>query len=125
MFWNWCTIFILGFGNLAALDFQARCMAAKDPFTARWGCIIGGIVTFVIGMPYASLGSILRYVKALVNRITLLSYAVISLTSSSFDVESITDLTRFTRSSSLTLATPYWDFPLVACGNPILMRSSR
>ena len=42
IFWNWATIFILGFGNLAALDFQARCMAAKTPSTAKWGCYIGG-----------------------------------------------------------------------------------
>ena len=29
IFFNWATIFVLGFGNLAALDFQARCMAAQ------------------------------------------------------------------------------------------------
>ena len=27
--------FILGFGNLAALDFQARCMSAKTPTVER------------------------------------------------------------------------------------------
>ena len=27
---NWSTIFVLGLGNLMALDFQARCMAAKS-----------------------------------------------------------------------------------------------
>lgn len=37
IYWNWATIFILGFGNLAALDFQARCMAAKTPSIATWG----------------------------------------------------------------------------------------
>ena len=34
IFWNWATIFILGFGNLAALDFQARCMAARSPLAS-------------------------------------------------------------------------------------------
>jgi hypothetical protein len=29
--WNWATIFVLGFGNLGALDFQARCLAGKPP----------------------------------------------------------------------------------------------
>lgn len=58
--WNWATIFILGFGNLAALDFQARCMAAKTPRTARLGCIIGGLLTFFIGVPFAYLGAITR-----------------------------------------------------------------
>jgi hypothetical protein len=27
--WNWATIFVLGFGNLGALDFQSRCLAGK------------------------------------------------------------------------------------------------
>jgi Na+/proline symporter len=58
--WNWATILILGFGNLAALDFQARCMAAKTPNTARLGCIIGGLLTFFIGVPFAYLGAITR-----------------------------------------------------------------
>jgi hypothetical protein len=58
--WNWATILILGFGNLAALDFQARCMAAKTPTTARLGCIIGGLLTFFIGVPFAYLGAITR-----------------------------------------------------------------
>uniref|UniRef100_A0A7S2VEF1 Solute carrier family 5 member 8 n=1 Tax=Entomoneis paludosa TaxID=265537 RepID=A0A7S2VEF1_9STRA len=60
LLWNWATIFILGFGNLAALDFQARCMASKTPNTARIGCIIGGLLTFFIGIPFAYLGAITR-----------------------------------------------------------------
>lgn len=60
LLWNWSTIFILGFGNLAALDFQARCMASKTPSTARIGCIIGGLLTFFIGIPFAYLGAISR-----------------------------------------------------------------
>lgn len=60
IFWNWATIFILGFGNLAALDFQARCMAAKTPGIATWGCIIAGCLTFFVGIPFAYLGAITR-----------------------------------------------------------------
>lgn len=66
IFWNWATIFILGFGNLAALDFQARCMASKTPRTARIGCIIGGLFTFLIGIPFAYMGAISRYVARVV-----------------------------------------------------------
>lgn len=58
--WNWATLFILAFGNLAALDFQARCMAAKTPSTARLGCIIGGLFTFFVGVPFSYLGAITR-----------------------------------------------------------------
>jgi Na+/proline symporter len=61
IFWNWATIFVLGFGNLAALDFQARCMAAKSPLDARIGCILGGCLTFIIGIPFSYLGAITRY----------------------------------------------------------------
>ena len=61
LFWDWATIFILGFGNLAALDFQARCMAAKTPLDARIGCIIGGCLTFFVGIPFSYLGAITRY----------------------------------------------------------------
>ena len=61
IFWDWATIFILGFGNLAALDFQARCMAAKSPLDARIGCIIGGVLTFFVGIPFSYLGAITRY----------------------------------------------------------------
>lgn len=60
IFWNWATVFVLGFGNLAALDFQARCMASKTPRVARLGCIIGGLFTFLIGIPFAYLGAITR-----------------------------------------------------------------
>jgi Na+/proline symporter len=60
MFWNWATIFILAFGNLAALDFQARCMAAQTPRIATLGCLIGGVFTFFVGIPFASLGAVTR-----------------------------------------------------------------
>jgi Na+/proline symporter len=57
---NWATIFVLGFGNLAALDFQARCMAAKNGKVAVMGCFIAGFFTFVIGFPFAYMGAITR-----------------------------------------------------------------
>ncbi|KAL7464244.1 hypothetical protein ACHAXS_004588 [Conticribra weissflogii] len=57
---NWATIFVLGFGNLAALDFQARCMASKTAKIATVGCAIAGCLTFVVGIPFAYLGSITR-----------------------------------------------------------------
>jgi Na+/proline symporter len=60
LFWSWCTIFILGFGNLAALDFQSRCMAAISPNAARWGCFFAAAVTLLIGIPFAYLGAISR-----------------------------------------------------------------
>ena len=43
---NWSTIFVLGLGNLMALDFQARCMAAKDEKTATFGNILAGAITW-------------------------------------------------------------------------------
>ena len=35
VFFNWATIIVLGFGNICAIDFQARVMAAKDGKTAQ------------------------------------------------------------------------------------------
>ena len=35
IFFNWVTIFVLGFGNLAALDFQARVFGSKSPGSRR------------------------------------------------------------------------------------------
>ena len=58
---NWATIFVLGFGNLAALDFQARCLAAKTPKTAQIGCIVAGLLTFLVGIPFAYTGAATRY----------------------------------------------------------------
>jgi Na+/proline symporter len=63
LFWNWATIFILAVGNLGALDFQARCMSAKTPTAARVGCILAGLFTFLIGIPFAYLGAITRCVQ--------------------------------------------------------------
>lgn len=60
IFFNWATIFILGFGNLAALDFQARCMAAKNARTAQIGCFVAAVITVFVGVPFAYLGAITR-----------------------------------------------------------------
>jgi hypothetical protein len=60
LMYNWATILILGLGNLAALDFQVRCMASNSPQTAVRGCLIGGFVTVLIGVPFTYLGSITR-----------------------------------------------------------------
>lgn len=57
---NWATLFVLAFGNLAALDFQARCMAAKTAKTAQYGCFIGGLFTFFVGIPFSYMGAITR-----------------------------------------------------------------
>ncbi len=43
-----------------ALDFQARCMASKTAKIATFGCAIAGCLTFVVGIPFAYLGSITR-----------------------------------------------------------------
>jgi hypothetical protein len=32
--WNWATIFVMAFGNLGALDLEARCLAGKGPTIA-------------------------------------------------------------------------------------------
>jgi hypothetical protein len=58
--WNWATIVILALGNVAALDFQARCMASKTPRSASLACLFGGCLTFFVGIPFSYLGSIMR-----------------------------------------------------------------
>merc|ERR1719171_2240441 len=50
IFFNWATIFVLAFGNCMALDFQARCFAARSPSVARWGCILAGIIPGTLGV---------------------------------------------------------------------------
>lgn len=57
---NWATIFVLGFGNLMALDFQARVMAAKTPKVATIGNILAGLITWAIGIPFAYLSGVAR-----------------------------------------------------------------
>lgn len=60
IFWNWATIIILGLGNLAALDFQARCMASRTPSSSAIGCAIAAVLTIVVGVPLSYLGAIVR-----------------------------------------------------------------
>lgn len=60
IFFNFATIFVLGFGNLAALDFQARCMAAKTPRTATLGNLLAGALTIFVAVPVSYLGAITR-----------------------------------------------------------------
>ncbi|PNH00857.1 High-affinity choline transporter 1, partial [Tetrabaena socialis] len=57
---NWATIFVLGFGNLCALDFQARCMAAKGPNVARIANFIAGAVLVCLGVPFGLLAGLAR-----------------------------------------------------------------
>ncbi|CAM9568961.1 unnamed protein product [Sphacelaria rigidula] len=57
---NWATIFVLGFGNLAALDFQARCMAARTPKIATMGNLIAAGLTFIVGITFSFLGGYMR-----------------------------------------------------------------
>lgn len=60
IFWNWATLFILAFGNLGALDFQARCMASRTPSSSAIGCAIAAVLTIVVGVPLSYLGAIAR-----------------------------------------------------------------
>ncbi len=57
---NWATIFVLGFGNLAALDFQARVFASKTPKIAVIGCVIGGVVTWCVGISLSFITGAIR-----------------------------------------------------------------
>ena len=57
---NWATLIVLSFGNMGALDFQARCMAAKSAKIATIGCLIAGVLCIILGVPFAYLGSIAR-----------------------------------------------------------------
>ena len=57
---NWATLIVLAFGNMGALDFQARCMAAKSAKIATIGCLVAGVLCIILGVPFAYLGSIAR-----------------------------------------------------------------
>jgi hypothetical protein len=60
IFWNWATVIILAFGNCAALDFQARCMASRTPRAASLACLWSGCFTMFVGIPFSFLGAIMR-----------------------------------------------------------------
>ena len=57
---NWATVFVLGFGNLGALDFQVRSMSARNSRDATIANLIAGCLTFLVGIPFSFLGSITR-----------------------------------------------------------------
>ena len=60
-FFNWATIFVLSFGNLTVLDFQARCMAAINPRTAQVGCLVAGCLGIPVGVAFAFVAAVTRY----------------------------------------------------------------
>ena len=61
IFWNWATIVILAFGNLAAIDFQARCMAAKTEMISTTANLIAGALGIFVGVPLAFIGGVSRF----------------------------------------------------------------
>ncbi|CAE7252726.1 unnamed protein product [Symbiodinium microadriaticum] len=50
IFFNWATVIVLAFGNCMALDFNARCFAAKSGKTAQISCILAGIIAGIVGV---------------------------------------------------------------------------
>ncbi|PNW87979.1 hypothetical protein CHLRE_01g009400v5 [Chlamydomonas reinhardtii] len=60
LFFNWVTMFVLGLGNLCALDFQARCMASKTPNTARIANLVAGVLLIAICLPFGLLAGLAR-----------------------------------------------------------------
>jgi len=57
---NWATVIVLAFGNLGALDFQARVFAAKGPKTAVVGCLLAGCITFIVGITFSYISGSIR-----------------------------------------------------------------
>lgn len=58
---NWATIVALGFGNILAIDFCSRILAAKSGQAARRGCYIGAGLTLLLGLPFAFLPVIIQW----------------------------------------------------------------
>ncbi|PNH07656.1 hypothetical protein TSOC_005846 [Tetrabaena socialis] len=58
--YNWATIFVLGLGNLCALDFQARCIAAASPRIARTANLMAAAALVVLAVPFGMLGALAR-----------------------------------------------------------------
>ncbi|MEY7849794.1 sodium:solute symporter family protein [Natrarchaeobius sp. A-rgal3] len=50
---NWAQIVALAFGNLVALDFNERVLAAESPETAQRACFAAAVGTLVIGLPFS------------------------------------------------------------------------
>ncbi|HEY82809.1 MAG TPA: hypothetical protein G4O01_05920 [Dehalococcoidia bacterium] len=53
---NWAGILALGIGDVVALDFMERVFAAKDPETARRGCLWGAGFTLILGLAASFIG---------------------------------------------------------------------
>lgn len=46
LLYNWCSIFVLGFGNLCALDFQVRCRACVRSISTIKACTFAILIAF-------------------------------------------------------------------------------
>ena len=57
---NWATMIVLAFGNLGALDFQARVFASKGPKTAVAGCFLAAIIAWIIGGVFMNIPGAVR-----------------------------------------------------------------
>jgi hypothetical protein len=114
--WNWATIFILGFGNLAAIDFQQRSMAAKTGFGARVANVLAACLCLVIGIPIAYTGSILRYGQHV--------FSVDQLAHNFLTPECTTVPTRCTQRLRPTRVLDHWACRPVVFGSPNKMHSS-
>lgn len=57
---NWATIIVLGLGNLCALDFQQRCMAAKSPKVARAANLTAGVLLLALCVPFTLMAGYVR-----------------------------------------------------------------
>jgi Na+/proline symporter len=53
---NWAGILALGIGDVVALDFMERVFAAKNPETARRGCLWGAGFTLILGLAASFIG---------------------------------------------------------------------
>lgn len=53
---NWAALISLGLGDVIAIDFMQRVIAAKSPQTAQRGCYLGGFLTLLVGVPVAFVG---------------------------------------------------------------------
>lgn len=58
---SWSAAWAAGlFGNIPGQDLQQRIFAAKDAWTARWACILAGVLYFAFGMIPVSMGLLSR-----------------------------------------------------------------
>jgi Na+/proline symporter len=60
---NLATIVALGFGNILAIDFNTRIFSAKSSISAKKGCYFGGFLTLIIGLPFALLPIIFKFLN--------------------------------------------------------------